>query len=80
MNKADSDSRESGVLSNPLSFLHNGFFNWNSAGLTARGSYGYYWSLRSYSNASSSDLGFGNTDLGPQYSDSRGYGMAVRCV
>ena len=79
-NTSGEDSRDSGVLSNPLSFLRSGHLYWYDAGLLNRGGGGGYWSLRSANTTYSNDLYFRNTGLNPQGSDNRGYGFAVRCV
>ena len=73
-------NQDAGIISNPLSFLRSGFFVWNYAGLGDRGGSGTYWSLRSANTTGSSNLGFYNTYLNPQYLNNRGYGFAVRCV
>ena len=73
------DNRDSGVLSNPRSFLHSGGFYWNYAGLVNRSGDGNYLSLRSANTTSSNYLAFGSTGLSPQGNGSRGYGFAVRC-
>ena len=78
-NTSGEDSRDSGVLSNPLSFLRNGIFNWVNASLGLRGGLGYYWSLRSHSTFYSGVLYLTNTNLGAQSNDGRGYGFAVLC-
>ena len=70
---------DSGLLSNPLSFLRSGSFAWYYAGQYGRGGNGYYWSLRSASTTGSNTLGFSSTYLYPQYSSNRGDGFAVRC-
>ena len=72
--------RDSGLLSNPLSLLHSGFFYWNEAILGSRGSGGLYWSLRSSSTATANLLGFSNTGLLPQDGNVHGFGFAVRFV
>ena len=77
--QTEEDNRDSGLLSNPLSFLRSGRFYWNSAGLGSRGIYGDYWSLRSYSTTDSNELYLGNTSLNPYANDHRGFGYAVRC-
>ena len=74
------DNRDSGVLSNPLSFLRSGLFYWDSASLSYRGSNGNYWSLRSANTTASNYLNFSNTFLHPQYHYNHGFGFAVRCV
>ena len=72
-------NEDSGVLSNPLSFLHSGDFVWYSAGLN-HSDYGRYWSLCSYSTVYSFGLRFYNTNLNPQLTNERGDGFAVRCT
>ena len=74
------DNRDSGILSNPLSFLRSGYFYWNYAGLNNRGGHGYYWSLRSANTTNSNSLYFYGTNLSPQSNSNRGNGFAVRCV
>ena len=71
-------SFDSGVLSNPISFLRSGYFSWHSVGLNSRGGSGHYWSLRSYSTTYSIYLYFYNTDLYPQVGNNRGDGFAVQ--
>ena len=78
--KNEGEERESGLLSNPLSFLRSGYFAWVSASLGNRGGYGYYWSLRSANTTYSNSLRFSSTLLNPQNSNDRGSGFAVRCV
>ena len=75
-NQTSEDNQDSGVLSNPLSFIRNGLYYWDG-GLGPRGSYGYYWSLRSVNTTVSNRLFFGNTSLSPQGNDGRGYGFAA---
>ena len=74
------DSADTGILSNPLSFLRSGFFYWNYASLNSRASSGYYWSLRSTSTTDSNLLNFGSTYLYLQDNNNHGFGIAVRCV
>ena len=74
------DSRDSGLLSNPLSLLRSGYLIWSDANLVDHGGSGLYWSLRSYSTTYSNGLSFYNTALYPQNNVNRGYGFAVRCV
>ena len=74
------DNRDSGILSNPLSFLRSGIFYWSSADPYDRGGSGYYWSLRSATTTHSCNLNFGSTGLNPQNLNDRGNGYAVRCV
>ena len=73
-------NQDSGILSNPLSFLRSGYFHWSDADLYSRGGGGFYWSLRSANTTYSSSLLFYDTYLYPQYSYARGNGFAVRCV
>ena len=79
-NQTSEDNQDSGLLSNPLSFLRNGYFYWVNAGLANRGGYGYYWSLRSTTKISSNSLLFYGTRLYLQYGSNRGMGYAVRCI
>ena len=79
-NAGEESSTDSGVLSNPLSFLRNGLVDWSYAGVWGRGLNGYYWSLRSANTTSSNYLYFYYAYLGPQHSSNRGQGLAVRCV
>ena len=74
------DNRDSGVISSPLSFLRSGDFDYASAGQGNRSAAGLYWSLRSDNTTASNFLGFVNTFLNPQNSNSRGFAFAVRCV
>ena len=76
----ETNSIDSGVLSNPLSFLRNGYIYWNDASLYSRGGYGSYWSLRSTNTTYSNFLGFSNTYLNPQSDNLRGYSFAVRSL
>ena len=72
------DNRDAGLLSNPLSFLHNGLFDWSYAGIWGRGIVGNDWSLRSANTTNSNLLYFHSTYLPPQDNSTRGYGFAVR--
>ena len=74
------NSRDAGLLSDPLSFLRNGLFYWSGAELGGRGGDSYYWSLQSYSIALSFNLSFSNAGLSPLGSGVRGNGFAVRCI
>ena len=74
----EGSSTDSGVLSNPLSFLHGGSSNWSSADLGLRGHYGYYWSLGSGNTTGSYNLIFRGTALNPQYNTNHGSGFAMR--
>ena len=78
MKNGESEHGDSGVLSNPLSFLRSGLFYWGLAGLNSRDGAGYYWSLRSNSSTYSYYLYFDNNYLNPQYYSNRGNGFAVR--
>ena len=73
-------TRDYGLLSAPLSYVRSGNYAWNSTGLNYRGSYGYYWSLRSHNTTCSNLLSFYSSRLSPQSYSYRGYGYAVRCV
>ena len=75
--KNGSGEQDSGVLSNPLSFLRSGHFDWGNAGLYYRSSLGYYWSLYSTNDAGSNGLYFNNANLDLQNAYRRGYGFAV---
>ena len=78
-NTSGETSRDSGVLSNPLSFLRSGYFEWSVAGLLNRSGSGDYWLLRSTDITYSYGLYFGDTYLFPQGYDNRhGNGFAVR--
>ena len=79
-NTEGENSRDSGLLSNPLSFLRSGYFYWDRAELFDRGSGGNCWSSRSTSTTTSNFLHFSNTYLYPQLSNNDGYGFAVRCI
>ena len=75
------DNMDSGVLSNPLSFTHDGFYNYITANLGVRGDQGFYWSLRSANTTRSSVLGFIDNLLDPQSNNSEhAFGDAVRCI
>ena len=79
--QTEEDNRDSGVLSNPLSFLRSGAFYSDYAGLNDRdyrGHVGNYWFLRSADTTGSNLLSFYGTFLGPQGSYGRGSGFAVR--
>ena len=73
--------RDSGVLSNPLSFRRSGRFGWGSAGLNnLRGSYGNYWSLHSAGTTGSFCLYFNNSYLSSKDISDHGLGFVVRWV
>ena len=74
------DNRDSGVLSNPLSFLHSGSFVWYGASLNLRGSYGFYWLLQSTNTTYSGYLRLDDKYLSPLNGNDRANGFAVRCV
>ena len=76
--ETEENNRDSGVLSNPLSFVRSGYFYWGDAGPRVRGGDGGYWSLRSARTIYSNYLYFYNTSLDPQYDSYRGLGFAVR--
>ena len=78
--KNEGESRDSGILSSPLSFLRSGLFIWDNANPEGRSGAGLYWYLRSANTTSSNDLYFYDTYLNPQHNYSRGVGFAVRCV
>ena len=73
-------SRDFGLLSAPLSYVRSGDYRYYSTELFVRGSFGYYWSLRSSNTTYSNSLGFYSSYLNPQNYNNRGYGFAVRCV
>ena len=68
------------LLSQPLSFLRSGYYNWQAASRNYRGSNGYYWESRISSVASAGSLYFNSSLLNPRSSSDRGYGFSVRCV
>ena len=70
-------NRDSGILSNPLSFLHSGFYGWSTAELLNRGVVGNYWSLRSANLNFSCNLGFVNNGLSTRVNSNRGDSFAV---
>ena len=72
------NNRDSGALSDPLSFLRSGNFLWTDAALFNHGSEGLYWSVRSSSTQHSYSLRLSNSDLSFEYGASRGNGFAVR--
>ena len=73
------NNRDSGLLSNPLSFLRNGgYFAWYDIGIYDRGGRGYYWSLRSTSTTLSNYLDFYSSSLNSLLYYDRGSGFAVR--
>ena len=79
----ESESKDSGLLSNPLSFIRGGFYSYMGASLYARSVRGAYWSLQSGSESNSStsrDLYFHSANLLTQDYNDRGDGFAVRCV
>ena len=72
------DNQDSGILSNPISFLLNGEYVWHYAGINGRGNGGNSWSLRSTNTISSFVLGLGPAYLNPQSYNFHGFGYAVR--
>ena len=72
--------QDTGVLSDPLSFLRSGDFYWSGASLDARGATGNYWTLGSENDRYSIRLWFYGTRLYTIYGTYRGTGFAVRCV
>ena len=76
----ESDYKDSGVLSSPLSLLHNGEYGWGDASsLRYRGGVGYLWFPRSANTTNSNISSFSSTSLYSQNSNIRSYGFAVRC-
>ena len=73
------NSRDSGVLSNPLSLAHSGRIYWIDAGINHRSTYGFYWLQRSSNISYSYSLDFNSTSLYPQGYNVNGMGFAVRC-
>ena len=78
--KNEGESRDSGILSSPLSFLRSGYVNWIDAGVGRQGYNGDYWSLRSGNTIVSYDIYFNNTYMNSQDYSNHGLGFAVRCV
>ena len=78
MKKNEASSTDSGVLSNPFSFLHSGDFGFGSGGPYGRNSDGYYWTMDSQSKRYSYSLRAVEAEVAPQYPIYRGYGFAVR--
>ena len=78
-NDNEPNPRDSGVLSNPLSFLRSGDFSWDGANPSYRSSDGNCWSLRSRDTAFTYYMDFFSARLIPQFSHYRGHGLAVRC-
>ena len=75
------DSRDSGALSRPLSFVHNGSLRWDNASRYVRGEHGLYWlSPRSNSIGNSYNLNLGNLYLVMANTTKIGDGLAVRKV
>lgn len=64
----------------PLSIIFSGYYNWGVGDLRNRGTNGYYWSSTPYAYTNSRDLGFGSTNVSPQYGDYKTHGLTVRCV
>ena len=71
------DNQDSGILSNPISLLRNGYFIWNGGGPGVHGVAGYYWYLRSADTIYSSYLYFMNTTMEPRGYGHHGNGFAV---
>ena len=78
--KDEGGERDSGVLSNPLSFVRAGFYRWNSSAIDARTSYGDFWLLRSRNENESNTLNISSTDLRLQHYYDRSFGFAVRSL
>ena len=76
----ETNNRDSGVLSDPLSFIHSGYFIWGEAYLYSRGNNGLYWSLRSANTIVSNGLDFSSVGMYSQSGSARGYGFAVRLL
>ena len=72
--------KDSGLLSNPLSFIHSGYFRWEYSSLLYLGVVGGYWSLRSGDFTGSDVLYFYNADMGTQRWAQHGWGFAVRSI
>ena len=79
-NRLDGTLADSILLSQPLSFLRSGDYNWQTASRNLRGSYGYYWGSRIFSVADANSLSFDSSGLDPQPNYNRGTGFSVRCV
>ena len=73
-------SRDSGVLSSPLSFVRSGSFSLDTASIYGRSGNGHYWTLRSYDPRVSHNLLLANVYLSAQDGYMHGYGVAVRRV
>ena len=73
-------SRDSGLLSDPLSFVRSGEFTWSRGALSIRNANGIYWTLLSRNTVGSDGLDFFNTYLYlyPQFAYYHGNGFAVR--
>ena len=78
--KNEGEARDSGLLSNPLSFLRSGTLIWNNADLSNRGGRGYCWLSRSASTFGSNYFSFAESSLITSNSYEHGWGFAVRCV
>ena len=79
-NQTSENSQDSGVLSNPLSFIHSGNVGSSSAYLDYRGSIGMYWSLHSVNTEIANGLYLYGTRLNSQSNDFHGDGFAVRQI
>ena len=66
------------IRTDPLYFVRSG--NVDGGSLNSAGSDGYYWSSTVGSDTYARGLGFGSTNVYPQYNDYRYYGFSVRCV
>ena len=71
------DNRDSGILSNPLSFIRSGYILWSNNVTYEREISGNYWVLRSNGVINSNTLIFGNINLYSDTNHARGYGFAV---
>ena len=65
----------------PLSIPFTGYYNWQAAALSYRGSGGYFWSSTSHSSNQTDAwaLGFSGNVL-PQNNSNKVYGLTIRCV
>ena len=75
--KNTNEERDSGILSNPLSFIRGGYFSWGSANIGTRGGNGYSWSPRSTYTTNTNVLVFSSANLNPQSGLEHGFGFAV---
>ena len=79
-NPSEENNRDSGILSNPLSFVRNGMYDWGGGIDYARSTRGYYALPHSQSINYSSMFYFHNTNLDPKSGGSRGSSFVVRCT